>query len=217
MSFSSPCSIMRMLVKRSTTSPSRRLSNSGRAKFFGRMSFRRLLSFSIARIASSIAVPISGVCALAAMSPHRAPCGTKKIPSEVYSSMSSSKPSPSATSSQCFSSKRSEIYLRKISPSTTFLYSEASIFPRNTHAASHICFSKPMSAVVFSAIVFLLSVLTHPVNIANYTNIIISDVVSNVKAACGICCVILLLSKNKNTIQSTLDKPPQTRYNKGQR
>ena len=147
MSFSFPCSIMRMLVKRSTTSPSRRLSSSGRAKFFGRISFSRLFSFSMARMASSIAVPISCVCALSLMSSHRAPCGTKKIPSEVYSSISSSKPSPSATSSRCFSSNRSEMYLRKIRPNTTFLYSDASILPRSTHAAFQICFSKPISAL----------------------------------------------------------------------
>ena len=41
---------------------------------------------------------------------------------------------------------------KKISPKTTDLYSDASIFPLNTHAASHICFSKPILAFVFSAI-----------------------------------------------------------------
>ena len=134
------------------TSPSLRLSSSGRAKFLGRMSFRRLFSFSIARMASSITVPISGVCAFAAISLHRAPTGTKKIPSEVYSSISSSKPSPSANNSLYLSSKRSEIYFRNIKPSTTLLYSDASKLPRNTHAAFHICFSKPISAVFFPAI-----------------------------------------------------------------
>ena len=116
------------------------------------MSFKRLFSFSIALIASSITVPISGVCAFAAISLQRAFTGTKKIPSEVYSSISSSKPSPSSTNSLYFPSKRSEIYFRKINPRTTFLYSDASIFPRNTQAASQICFSKPISAVFLAAI-----------------------------------------------------------------
>ena len=139
-------------MNKSTTSPSLRLSSSGRAKFLGRISFRRLFSFSIARMASSITVPISGVCAFAAISLHRAPAGTKKMPSEVYSSISSSKPSPSANNSLYLSSNRSEIYFRKIKPSTTLLYSDASKLPRSTHAAFHICFSKPISAVFFSAI-----------------------------------------------------------------
>src|SRR5699024_6521926 len=48
------------------------------------------------------------------------------------------------------------MYFKKISPSTTDLYSDASILPRSTHAASQICFSKPISLVLRSAIrVFL--------------------------------------------------------------
>ena len=46
-----------------------------------------------------------------------------------------------------FASKLSEIYFRKMRPRMTFLYSDASMFPRRTHAASHISFSKPISAV----------------------------------------------------------------------
>ena len=163
MSFSLPCSIIWILVNRSTTSPRRRLSNSGRAKFLGRISFRRLFSFSMARMASSMTVPISGVCALAEISFHLAPAGTKKIPSDVYSSISSSKPSPSATNSLCFSSKRSDIYFRKIRPKTTFLYSDASMLPRRTQAASHICFSNPMSAVFFSAMIICLRSQAFPI------------------------------------------------------
>ena len=141
-----------MLVNRSTTSPRRRLSSSGRAKFLGRISLSRLFSFSIALMASSITVPISAVCALEAITLQRAVSGTKKMPSEMYSSTSSSKPSPSSTSCWCFSSKRSEMYFKKIRPSTTDLYSDASMLPRNTHAASQICFSNPMPAVLLSAI-----------------------------------------------------------------
>ena len=36
----------------------------------------------------------------------------------------------------------------QISPKTTDLYSDASMLPRSTHAASNICFSKPMLAVL---------------------------------------------------------------------
>ena len=68
-------------------------------KVLGRMSLRRLLSFSMLRIASSITVPISGVCAADEITLQRAFSGTKKIFSTTYSSMSSSKPSPSASSS----------------------------------------------------------------------------------------------------------------------
>ena len=157
MSFSLPCSIIWILVNKSTTSPSLRLSSSGRAKFLGKISFKRLFSFSMARMASSIIVPISGVCAFFAISFQRAPAGTKKIPSDVYSSISSSNPSPSSTSPWYLSSNLSEIYFKKINPRTTFLYSDASILPRSTQAASHICFSNPISAVFLSAIlVFLL-------------------------------------------------------------
>ena len=45
-----------------------------------------------------------------------------------------------------------EIYFKKIRPSTTDLYSDASMLPRKTHAASQICFSNPMPAVFLSAI-----------------------------------------------------------------
>ena len=151
-SFSSPCSIIWIFVKRSTTSPNLRLSNLGRAKFLGNISFRRLFSFSIARIALSITVPISGVCACRAISLHLASAGTKKIPSDVYSSISSSNPSPSASNALYFSSNRLEIYFKKIRPNTTLLYSDASRFPINTHAAFQICFSNPISAVFLSAI-----------------------------------------------------------------
>ena len=152
MSLLSPCSTILMLVNRSTTLPRRRLSSSWRAKFLGRMSLRRLFSRSMARMASSMTVPISGVCAAAAITPHRALSGTKKMFSAVYSSLSSSKPSPSATSSLYFVSKRSDMYFKKIRPSTTDLYSDASMFPRSTQAASQICFSKPILLVFVSGI-----------------------------------------------------------------
>ena len=52
-------------------------------------------------------------------------------------------------SSLYLASKQSEIYFRKIRSRTTDLYSEASKLPRRTQAASQICFSKPMSLVLF--------------------------------------------------------------------
>lgn len=71
----------------------------------------------------------------------------------VYASMSSSNPSPSSTSSWYLFSKATEIYLRKINPMITFLYSDAGICPHNTHAASHSYFSNPIFALVLSAII----------------------------------------------------------------
>lgn len=114
------------------------------------------LSFSIRRKALSIVVPTSSVWAASATICQRASCGTKKMFSAVYSSLSSSKPSPSSTSSLYFTSKRSDMYFRKISHSTTDLYSEASRFPRNKSAAFHISFSKPISAVLFFLAISLL-------------------------------------------------------------
>ena len=79
--------------------------------------------------------------------------------SAVYSSCSSSNPSPSSSSSLYFASKRSEMYFKKINPRTTDLYSDASMFPRRTQAASQICFSKPillvLPAIVFSPLHFV--------------------------------------------------------------
>ena len=58
------------------------------------------LSFSdsMRRIALSMALPISGVWATLAITLHLAWGGTKKMFLYVYSSRSSSKPSPSSTS-----------------------------------------------------------------------------------------------------------------------
>ena len=64
--------------------------------------------------------------------------------------MSFSNPSPSAKSSLYLFSKAAEIYLKKIKPMMTFLYSAAGICPQSTHAASHICFSKPISLLYYN-------------------------------------------------------------------
>lgn len=106
-----------------------------------------LFSASIALMASSITAPISGVWAAAEIVLHRACSGTKKMLSARYASLSSSKPSPTATSSLNLRSNALEIYLRKINPTITFLYSAAGICPHRTQAASQICFSKPMFAL----------------------------------------------------------------------
>ena len=145
-----------MLVNMSTTSPRRRLSSSGRAKFLGRTPFKLSFSRSIACNAASITLPISGLCAAALILLHLASAGTKKIFSAVYSSLSSGSASSSPCSSKNFCSKRSLMYFRKMSPSTTPLYCEASILPRRTLAAFQISSSKPMLIVsCFLAIICL--------------------------------------------------------------
>src|SRR5437899_8370427 len=72
-----------------------------------------------------------------------------------YSSWSSgSAPCPRwASNSACFVSKLSEMYLRKIRPRTTCLYSAASMLDRSLSAASQSLASKPMLAelLVFAA------------------------------------------------------------------
>ncbi len=79
------------------------------------------------------------------------PGGTQKTFSRWYSSWSSgSAPSYSplpATSCACISSKASEMYLRKIRPRTTCLYSAASMLLRSLSAASQSLASKPILAV----------------------------------------------------------------------
>ena len=79
---------------------------------------------------------------------QRASGGTQKTFSARYSSGSSgSAPwSVSASSAARRSSKASETYLRKISPSTTCLYSAASIAPRSASAMRHSSASQPRAA-----------------------------------------------------------------------
>ena len=99
-------------------------------------------------MASSITFPISAVIALDATYSHLAVFGTKNIFSAMYSSRSSSNPSPSSNSWLYFCSNESDMYLRNISPSTTFLYSAASMLPLNLSAAWKISFSNPRLAPV---------------------------------------------------------------------
>ena len=96
-----------------------------------------LFSFSNASIAASTTAPISAVSEALTTFSQRASTGTKNMLSPIYSSGSSSKPSPSATSSSCLTLKQSLIYFRNTSPSTTLLYSAASRLPRNSFAESH--------------------------------------------------------------------------------
>ena len=74
------------------------------------------MSASMAIMALSKIVPISGVWAAFAISDQRASGGTKKMLSAKYASCSSSNPSPSATSSAYFFSNAVEMYFKKISP-----------------------------------------------------------------------------------------------------
>src|SRR5581483_2964256 len=79
-----------------------------------------------------------------------APFGTQKILAARYSSGSSGS-APWAfcvSSSACLASKASEMYLRKMRPRTTCLYSAASMLLRRASAAAHSFASKPRFAVV---------------------------------------------------------------------
>ncbi len=78
---------------------------------------------------------------------QRASGGTQKMFSAVYSSRSSAASSPSSASTAAWrSSKASEMYFRKIRPSTTCLYSAASIEPRRASAIAHSSASWPTVA-----------------------------------------------------------------------
>ena len=78
---------------------------------------------------------------------QRASDGTQKMFSAMYSSRSSAASSPhSASTAAWCSSKASEMYFRKMSPSTTCLYSAASIEPRRASAIAHSSASWPVVA-----------------------------------------------------------------------
>ena len=84
---------------------------------------------------------------------QRAAGGTQKTFSAWYSSGSSGlapaySPLPATSLAWC-SSKVSEMYLRKMRPRTTCLYSAASMLLRSLSAASQSLASKPMLAEVF--------------------------------------------------------------------
>src|SRR5574344_144215 len=98
-------------------------------------------------MALSITTPIFGWCAASAITFQRASVGTQNTFSAVYSSLSSSKPSPSSTSSLYLLSNLSDMYFRKTKPKTTFRYSLASRFPLNLIAAAQILSSIDNSAV----------------------------------------------------------------------
>jgi hypothetical protein len=82
---------------------------------------RDSFSFSMARMASSIRVPMVGFLALACRCDQRACFGTQNTFSARYSSRSSAAAGSSVSSAWCLASKASEMYLRKMSPSTTCL------------------------------------------------------------------------------------------------
>ena len=108
----------------------------------------------MATIASSTILPMVGCLALALRCGQRASFGTQKTFAARYSSGSSGSAPCSllpATSFACFSSKASEMYLRKIRPRTTCLYSAASMLLRSLSAASQSLASKPRFALPLDA------------------------------------------------------------------
>src|SRR5437870_8481540 len=112
----------------------------------------------MALMASSTNVPMVGCGALALRCDQRASLGTQKMLAARYSSWSSGS-APClrwASSSACLASKASEMYLRKISPRTTCLYSAASMLLRRASAAAHSLASKPSVAPLEPFAVFLL-------------------------------------------------------------
>ena len=102
------------------------------------MSLSAGLSRSIAAMAASTVRPIVDCLAWAFRFAQRASGGTQKMFSAVYSSRSSAASSPHVASTAARrSSKASEMYFKKICPSTTCLYSAASIEPRRAAAIAH--------------------------------------------------------------------------------
>src|SRR5699024_6240080 len=89
------------------------------------------------------------------MSVQRAFLGTQNIFSAKYSSLSSGSAHSSSDNVACNSSNESETYFKNNNPSTTCLYSDASILPRNLSAMPHNFSSKPIFAV---DIIILLSI-----------------------------------------------------------
>src|SRR3954470_11716020 len=81
------------------------------------------------------------------MPDQRAASGTQKTLTARYSSRSSGSDAGSFSKAARFSSKVSEMYLRKMRPRTTFLYSEASMWPRSLSAAAQSLSSKPRLAL----------------------------------------------------------------------
>src|SRR5438132_909396 len=125
----------------------------------------------MALIASSTRVPMPGCGALAFRCIQRASFGTQKMLAARYSSGSSGL-APCAfwpSSSACFASKASEMYLRKIKPRTTCLYSAASMLLRRASAAAQSFASRPCVALggsvtrpVLDAPVFALRAILSP-------------------------------------------------------
>ena len=133
-----------MLLTMSMSWPSRVLSRLGRAYSRGNTPFSEGLSRSMAIIASSTVTPTDGCRASARSRPQRASGGTQKTLAARYSSGSSASApwSRSASSAAWCSSKASEMYLRKMSPSTTCLYSAASMLLRSASAVAQSWDSK---------------------------------------------------------------------------
>ncbi len=97
-------------------------------------------------MALSIRLPMASCLALSCRIFQRASFGTQKTRSAKYTSRSSGSSSPSFSTRSRTCSNMSEIYFRKISPSTTDLYSAASRCPRSLSAACQSSFSMPSVA-----------------------------------------------------------------------
>src|SRR3990172_6804028 len=104
----------------------------------------------MALIASSTSLPMVGCRALAMRRVQRASFGIQEMFVARYASgYSGSAPSAfCAASSSGLTSKASEMYLRKIEPRTTCLYSAASMWPRSLSAAAHGFSTKPGFALL---------------------------------------------------------------------
>src|SRR4051812_33539867 len=110
-------------------------------------------------MASSISLPMVVCLALAWRCDQRASLGTQNTFSARYSSGSSAADGSSASKEECLASNASEMYFRKIRPSTTCLYSDGSRFPRSLSAARNISASKPRLAPFGLALPFFLDFL----------------------------------------------------------
>src|SRR5208282_1477795 len=108
---------------------------------------------------------------------QRASGGTQKMLTARYSSGSSgSAPcAVCAASSACLASKASEMYLRKISPRTTCLYSAASMLLRSASAAAQSFDSNPRGAP-------LAKVVTYPDSCGLAKNCQTADVLKEIRS-----------------------------------
>ncbi|OQB98458.1 MAG: hypothetical protein BWX81_00435 [Spirochaetes bacterium ADurb.Bin110] len=146
----------------------------------------------MASMAASTIIPILGFFASACRNDQRASGGTKKTFSARYSSLSSGS-APAYSPSPFFSfsyrpSKASDMYLRKMSPKTTCLYSAASIFFLSLSAAFQSCFSSGSSCQLSFFFAMVHSIMEQLLRTGNQTS----------RKSC--CFLVLLISGIKVTL-----------------